>query len=70
MQGFAGPDLEQAVFYPEDDRFRIERDPMGYLGMWSALRSLEASEDLGPFRDLQRSLSSAWGDPSSSRKVV
>ena len=23
---FAGPDIEQAVFYPEDDRFLVERD--------------------------------------------
>jgi hypothetical protein len=25
-QGFAGQDIETAVFYPEDDRFLIERD--------------------------------------------
>ena len=23
---FAGPDIERAVFYPEDDRFLVERD--------------------------------------------
>ena len=23
---FAGPDVEQAVFYPEDDRFLVERE--------------------------------------------
>jgi heme-degrading monooxygenase HmoA len=27
VRGFAGPDYETAVFYPEDDRFLIERDP-------------------------------------------
>lgn len=27
IRGFAGQDLERAVFYPEDDRFLIERDP-------------------------------------------
>jgi hypothetical protein len=23
---FAGPDVERAVFYPEDDRFLVDRD--------------------------------------------
>ena len=26
IEGFAGRDIGQAVFYPEDDRFLIERD--------------------------------------------
>jgi hypothetical protein len=26
IAGFAGDDIERAVFYPEDDRFLIERD--------------------------------------------
>jgi heme-degrading monooxygenase HmoA len=26
IQGFAGADVEKAVFFPEDDRFLIERD--------------------------------------------
>lgn len=26
IEGFAGRDIERAVFYPEDDRFLIERD--------------------------------------------
>ena len=26
IAGFAGADLEQAVFYPEDDRYLVERD--------------------------------------------
>ena len=26
VRGFAGDDIERAVFYPEDDRFLIERD--------------------------------------------
>jgi heme-degrading monooxygenase HmoA len=26
IEGFAGEDIEKAVFYPEDDRFLIERD--------------------------------------------
>lgn len=26
IEGFAGADAEKAVFYPEDDRFLIERD--------------------------------------------
>ena len=26
VRGFAGDDVEQAVFYPEDDRFLVERD--------------------------------------------
>ncbi len=25
IAGFAGPDIERAVFYPEDDRFLVER---------------------------------------------
>jgi len=27
IKAFAGPDPEKAVFYPEDDRFLIERGP-------------------------------------------
>ena len=27
VKGFAGEDYETAVFYPEDDRFLVERDP-------------------------------------------
>jgi heme-degrading monooxygenase HmoA len=26
IRGFAGDDVEQAVYYPEDDRYLIERD--------------------------------------------
>lgn len=26
VRGFAGDDVERAVFYPEDDRFLVERD--------------------------------------------
>lgn len=26
IEGFAGQDIEKAVFYPEDDRYLIERD--------------------------------------------
>jgi heme-degrading monooxygenase HmoA len=26
IEGFAGRDIDQAVFYPEDDQFLIERD--------------------------------------------
>ena len=26
VEAFAGPDPERAVFYPEDDRFLVERD--------------------------------------------
>ena len=26
VSGFAGDDLERAVFYPEDDRFLVDRD--------------------------------------------
>ena len=26
IRGFAGDDLERAVFYPEDDRYLVERD--------------------------------------------
>jgi hypothetical protein len=26
IRAFAGEDIEQAVFYPEDDRFLLERD--------------------------------------------
>jgi heme-degrading monooxygenase HmoA len=27
VKGFAGEDYETAVFYPEDDRYLVERDP-------------------------------------------
>ena len=27
IHGFAGDDIETAVYYPEDDRFLIEREP-------------------------------------------
>jgi heme-degrading monooxygenase HmoA len=26
IEGFAGADIDKAVFYPEDDRFLVERD--------------------------------------------
>ena len=26
IEGFAGQDIERAVFYPEDDRFLVDRD--------------------------------------------
>ena len=26
IQAFAGPDVDRAVFYPEDDRYLVERD--------------------------------------------
>ena len=26
IRGFAGDDIERAVFYPEDDRFLVERE--------------------------------------------
>jgi hypothetical protein len=26
VRGFAGDDVERAVFYPEDDRFLVERE--------------------------------------------
>ena len=26
IRGFAGADIEQAIFYPEDERFLLERD--------------------------------------------
>jgi heme-degrading monooxygenase HmoA len=26
VQGFAGTDIERAVFYPEDDRYLVDRD--------------------------------------------
>ena len=26
IKGFAGEDIERAVFYPEDDRYLVERD--------------------------------------------
>ena len=26
IEGFAGPDIEKAVFYPQDDQFLVERD--------------------------------------------
>jgi heme-degrading monooxygenase HmoA len=26
IEAFAGPDIDQAVFYPEDDRYLVERD--------------------------------------------
>jgi len=28
IRAFAGKDIDQAVYYPEDDRFLIERDPL------------------------------------------
>ena len=30
IEGFAGRDIEKAVFYPEDDRFLVERDLTAY----------------------------------------
>ncbi|HKJ01726.1 MAG TPA: hypothetical protein VJ997_04705 [Longimicrobiales bacterium] len=30
VRGFAGPSPEVAVFYPEDDRFLVNRDPLAH----------------------------------------
>jgi heme-degrading monooxygenase HmoA len=30
VKGFAGDDPETAIFYPEDDRFLVERDPISH----------------------------------------
>jgi len=47
--GFAGQDLERAVFYPEDDRFLVERD--------LTVRHYE----VGPHATKQRDASAAIG---------
>jgi len=31
IRAFAGDDIDQAVYYPEDDRFLIERDPVRHF---------------------------------------
>ena len=30
VRAFAGPDIERAVFYPEDDRYLVDRDLVSY----------------------------------------
>ncbi len=37
IKGFAGEDYETAVFYPEDDRYLVERDPS--CNHWEVVRS-------------------------------
>jgi hypothetical protein len=37
IKGFAGDDYETAVFYPEDDRYLVERDPV--CTHWEVARS-------------------------------
>jgi heme-degrading monooxygenase HmoA len=41
IQGFAGQDIEKAVFYPEDDRYLIEREPT--VKHYEIVRSVEPS---------------------------
>jgi len=42
IEGFAGKDIKQAKFYPEDDRFLVNRDLTvnHYEVVWSALDDL------------------------------
>jgi heme-degrading monooxygenase HmoA len=37
VHGFAGPDVETAVFYPEDDRYLVERDLVAHH--WSLVEA-------------------------------
>jgi hypothetical protein len=37
IKGFAGEDYETAVFYPEDDRYLVERDPVCHH--WEVVRT-------------------------------
>ena len=37
IKGFAGEDYETAVFYPEDDRYLVERDPV--CTHWEVVRT-------------------------------
>jgi heme-degrading monooxygenase HmoA len=54
VKAFAGEDYEKAVFYPEDDRFLVERDerapPRSRIGLiekyWSAMPRTNASVKL------------------------
>jgi heme-degrading monooxygenase HmoA len=39
IKGFAGEDYETAVFYPEDDRYLVERDPK--CTHWEVVRSAD-----------------------------
>ncbi len=47
IRAFAGEDIDQAVFYPEDDRFLIERDLVGASlrgrGLEGTLRHLQCA---------------------------
>lgn len=46
IEGFAGPDIERAVFYPDDDRFLVDRD--------LTVRHYEADEPRTLFTTIQR----------------
>ncbi|MDP2480964.1 MAG: antibiotic biosynthesis monooxygenase [Candidatus Palauibacterales bacterium] len=37
VKGFAGPDPERAVFYPEDDGYLVEKDE--HIDHWDVLRA-------------------------------
>jgi heme-degrading monooxygenase HmoA len=37
VKGFAGPDPERAVFYPDDDAFLVEKDE--HIDHWEVLRA-------------------------------
>ena len=41
VKGFAGPDPERAVFYPEDERYLVEKDE--HIDHWEVLRAPEHS---------------------------
>jgi heme-degrading monooxygenase HmoA len=44
VEGFAGDDIERAVFYPEDDRYLIERDLVAYHYVVGAMAPTAADE--------------------------
>jgi heme-degrading monooxygenase HmoA len=47
VKAFAGQDYESAVFYPEDDRFLVERDPLSIHYLVDTHISPPAGDELG-----------------------
>ena len=45
-------------------------DLVGYFGTWSATRAAEKALGYNPVQEVEKELSSVWGDPDSRRKII
>ena len=81
VKGFAGEDVEQAVFYPEDDRFLVEREttvthfevfePEGVQELRIALTADDYEQALSFYRDgLGLPVQETWDGPDGTGTIL